>query len=652
MSQQLDALRHIAGKVDQLLEALNHSGSSAGHGSSGHGSAGHGSSGHGSTGHGSSTQLPAMGGAGLDRAMLGRLQQLVATTDPGALLEVAVDAALEAAGGERAFVMLLEDGNKLRWKTGRGADQTVISAADHAGVRQLIKQVLTEGRATGVGDLARQGLGWLKGALCAPLKLGRRLDGVDRVSGAIYVDSATRRLGQSELERLDAVATHVSVSLETAHILARSEAGRAQILRLKDNLTRVYEVGRSLSSTLILEDLLVLVVDHVVEISRAQRGYIMLLEPGPQGGEPQLTFKVGRDARKRTLPPEHFTFSTTITQRAMGERRSVVLTTMPEQDLSKSIVQLELQSVMCVPLKEKEGVIGLVYVDSQQSNKEFDASDLEVVESLCGQAAVAIVNAKLYHEAGERERLSHELEIASRLQREMLPTSIPPVNGLELFGLLLPAAEVGGDYYDFIPHDGTKDSVTIAIGDVSGKGVGAGLVMAMARSALRALVHHHGAPTNPLAIVQTLNVVLVRGIPPSMFMTLNVLVWDAAARVLRFTPCGHEHLLVYRAATGEVESIKAGGVAAGVLEAASKMLKEFELRLAPGDQVLLYTDGVTEAMDPAHTQFTLARTLGMVKELGARPPRELCETILAALESHRGAAPRHDDITLVALRAT
>ena len=644
MSQQLDALRHIAGKVDQLLEALNSS-------SSGHGSSGHGSSGHGSTGHGSSTHLPAVGAAGLDRAMLGRLQQLVATTDPPALLEVAVDAALEAAGGERAFVMLLEEGNKLRFKTGRGVDQTALGGGDHAGVRQLIKQVLQEGRATGVGDLARQGLSWLKGAICAPLKLGRRLDGVERVAGAIYVDSASRRLGQPELERLDAVAAHLSVSLETAQILARSEAGRAQILRLKDNLTRLYDVGRSLSSTLILQDLLVLVVDHVVEISRAQRGYIMLLERNGQP-EAQLAFKVGRDARRRTLPPEHFTVSTTITQRAMGERRSVVLTTMPEQDLSKSIVQLELQSVMCVPLKEKEDVIGLVYVDSQQSNKEFDASDLEVVESLCGQAAVAIVNAKLYHEAGERERLAHELEIASRLQREMLPTSIPRVRGLELFGLLLPAAEVGGDYYDFIPHDGTEESVTIAIGDVSGKGVGAGLVMAMARSALRSLVHHHGAPTNPLPIVRSLNVMLCRGIPPNMFMTLNVLVWDAAARVLRYTPCGHEHLLVWRAATGEVESIKAGGVAAGVLEVASKMLSEHELALAPGDQVLLYTDGVTEAMDVARQQFSMGRLVDMVREHGARPPRELCETILAALEEHRGGARRHDDITLVGLRAT
>jgi sigma-B regulation protein RsbU (phosphoserine phosphatase) len=529
-------------------------------------------------------------------------------------------------------------------------DQAALGGADHAGVRALIKQVLQDGRGTGVGDLAGQGLGWLKGALCAPLKLGRRLDGNERVAGAIYVDSARRRLAQPELERLEAVAAYASVSLETASLLARSEEARAQILRLKDNVTRLYDVGRSLSSTLILQDLLVLVVDHVVEISRAQRGYIMLLE-GTGAGR-HLDFKAGRDARKRNLASEHFGFSTTITQRALAERRSVVMTTMPEQDLSKSIVQMELQSVMCVPLKEKEEVIGLVYVDSQQSNKEFDASDLEVVESLCGQAAVAIVNAKLYHEAGEKQRLAHELDIAAQLQRDMLPKTIPEVRGLELHGLLVPATEVGGDYYDFIPHDKTKESLTVAIGDVSGKGVGAGLVMAMARSALRSLIQHHGAPQGPLQIVRSLNVTLCRGIPPNMFMTLNVLVWDAAAQTLRYTPCGHEHLLVYRGVPRTVEVIKAGGVAAGVLEQASNMLKEHELSLMPGDQLLLYTDGVTEAMDLVHAQFGRERLVEMVAEHGHRSPQELCETILAALEEHRGAADRHDDITLVALRAT
>lgn len=644
MSQQVDALRHIASKVDQLLEALNQA-SSTGHGSTGHGSTGHGSTGHGSSAQLAAVQLPT---SGLDRALLGRLYQLAITTDPAQVLELALEAALESVGAERGFLMLLEEGNKLRMKTARGVDQAALGNADHAPIRNLIRQVLQDGRATGVGDPPRQGLPWLKGALCVPLKLGRRLDGVERVAGAIYVDSALRALGQAELERLDAVAAHAAASLETAHILARTEAARSQVLRLKDNLTRLYDVGRSLGSTLVLQDLLVLVVDHVVEISRAQRGFVMLLEP--HEGATRLAYKVGRDARKRTLPAEQYTFSSTITQRALEERRAVVLTTMPEQDLSKSIVQLELQSVMCVPLKEKEEVIGLVYVDSQQSNREFDASDLEVVEGLSGQAAVAIVNAKLYHQAGERQRLSHELEIASRLQREMLPKSIPRARGLELFGLLVPAAEVGGDYYDFIPHDGTDESLTVAVGDVSGKGVGAGLVMAMAKSALRSLVQFHGAPRSPLPIVRSLNVMLCRGIPPNMFMTLNVLVWDGAARKLRYTPCGHEHLLVYRADGKTVQAIRAGGVACGVLEQASEMMRENELALGPGDQVLLYTDGVTEAMDPDKRQFGLDRTLELLRVHGHRPARELCETLLAALEAHRGKADRHDDITLVALR--
>lgn len=624
--QSLDALRHVSSQVDRLIEAITSNGHRLGGG-------------------------PAVGGGGAsspaDAVVVQHFLHLASILQPQELFGAMVNSALAVTGAERGFLMMAE-GSKLRFKGGVGIDQSTIASPQFGPVRQLIMQVLQAGQAR---RLAPQESGG-RHVLCAPLKFGKRLDGNERVGGAVYVDASPgAAIADAQLQLLDQLAGQAAIALENAQIFQKGDQDRGQILRLKDNITKLYNVGQSLASTLILEDLLVLIVDHVVEISRAQRGFIMLLEGG--GGEAEakrLSFKVGRDARKRSLNEEHFKVSMTLAKRAIDQKKSQIMKEAIGADLSVSMVQMELQSIMCVPLTEKEDVIGIVYVDSQQSNKEFDESDLEIVESLCGQASVAIVNAKLYLEAGERERLSHELNIASRIQMDLLPKEIPQVAGLDMHGLLIPALEVGGDYYDFIPHEGSEDTVTIAIGDVSGKGVGAGLVMAMARSALRSLVQHEGVPSSPLPILRSLNVMLCRDIPRGMFMTLNILLWDAATRRLKYAAAGHEHLVIYRAATGAVEKIKAGGVAGGVLKQASAMYKEETLQLAPGDQVLLYTDGVTEAMDLLHQEFGLDTVVDLVKQHGGEDPHSLCQRLLDAIIEFRGEADPHDDITLVALK--
>ncbi|MCO5170245.1 MAG: SpoIIE family protein phosphatase [Planctomycetes bacterium] len=630
----IDSIRFIAQKVDLLIEALN------GQGAASAGAAG------------------APAGGGLERALLPHLSRIAATLDTNRLFPTIIDGVVAVTGAERALLLLLEEGTKLRFKNGHRIEPQTLAGPEFEASRRVIKQVLQDGRPVclSAAELARYGMSDLHGVLCAPVRAGRRTEGTERVVGALYADCSlpSRALGAPHLEALVQLAEHAGVALENAQMVARAAQeqqqrtqGDQQVLRLKDNIAKLYEVGQSLSSTLILEELLVKVVDHVVEISRAQRGFVMLLE----GAQKNLVYKVGRDARQRTIPESQFAYSSTVAKRTIDEKKPVVMTEMVSGDLSVSMVQMELQSIMCVPLKEKEAVFGLVYVDSKQSNHEFEQADLEIVESLCGQASVAIVNAKLYKEAGERERLAHELNIASRLQTELLPKQIPPVVGLEMHGFLTPALEVGGDYYDFIPHDGTSGSVTIAIGDVSGKGVGAGIVMAMARSALRSLIQHQGVPTSTLPIMQSLNVMLCRDIPKQMFLTLNLLLWDAETRTVHYTPAGHEHLLIFRGRTGEVEKIRAGGVALGVLEQASKLMKEHVLQLEPGDQVLLYTDGVTEAMDILHEQFGLDNLVDLVRRHGRGTPQALIDTVVQAVVDFRGAADPHDDITLVAFRA-
>ncbi|MCA8926328.1 MAG: SpoIIE family protein phosphatase [Planctomycetes bacterium] len=637
--QSLTSLRQIAGKVDALIETLT-SGGQNGPAPDAPANA-----------TPQTVSLGATPGAG---AVLEALHPVLLATTPGEVFDRTVEAVAVALGCERAILMLLEEGNKLRFKAGRGIDQQALGGAEFGRSRDLIKRVLQEGAATSIGAAELAGTG-LAGVACAPIMVvneGRRA-----IGGALYVDSTRAPIGDPELKTLAVLVDAAAARLQNMRSLASAEESTSRFFgatqkveRLRTNISRLYDVGRSINSTLILDELLVVIVDHVLEVSRAQRGCLLLFEG--RGDERRLVYKVGRNARHEFISEAEFAYSTTVVEQTVADKQSTIMTdTVGEADLSLSMVQMELKSIMCAPLKEQDRVMGVVYVDSQQSNHEFDPSDQDIVESLCGQASVAITNARLYARAKERERIRHELNIAARLQRDLLPNVIPRVKGLDMFGALTPALEIGGDYYDFIPHEGTQDSLTIAIGDVSGKGVGAGLVMAMARSGLRSLIEHKGVPSSPLPIVKSLNVMLCRGTPPNMFMTFNVLIWDGNTNTLRYAPAGHEHLLVFRQASGEVEVLRAGGVAGGVLEEASELLVEHELRLDAGDHVVLYTDGVTECMNQDQQGFGLQATVDLVRAHGASSPKELCGLIEQALHAHRGRARMHDDITLVSLKA-
>jgi serine phosphatase RsbU (regulator of sigma subunit) len=640
VDQQTQYLKQIAQKVDDLLSRL----ASAPPPGSGAGASN--------------------GNGGDSNAALGtHVIKLASILDPQELLTAIMDSVIALTGAQRGFLMMIEENNKLRFKIGRNVDQQSLSGQEFGASRTVIKQVITGGEpvlwdsSSGSGDpSSSMKLMGLKSVACVPLKMGMRTEGKARVGGVIYVDSTgvQSALTQREMKVLAQLADQAAVAIENAQIFQNSERERSQISRLKENIAKLYEVGRQIGSTLVLDDLLVMIVDNVVSLAQAQRGFVMLIDEEKDGTK-QVNFKVGRDSRQRTLAEEHFAFSTTIARKTIDEKKSQMLTSAlggEGESASVSMVEMKLQSIMCVPLIEKDKVVGLVYVDSQQETKEFGQSDVEVIESLCGQAAVAVTNAKLYGAAKDKERIAHELHLGAKIQSDLLPKQIPQVDNLEIYGFMKPAKEVGGDYYDFIPHEGTKRSITVCIGDVSGKGVGAGLVMAMARSALRSLVQRDKVPKSTLPLVQGLNNHLCGDIPRGMFMTVNVLNWDADAKKLRYTPAGHEHILIYRVATKTVERIKAGGVACGVLKQSSAMMKEKELDLKPGDQVVLYTDGVTEAMDKNHKEFELRRLELLVKKEGHRGAKDLCDVVYNAIEEFRGEAEVHDDITLVALKAT
>jgi len=312
------------------------------------------------------------------------------------------------------------------------------------------------------------------------------------------------------------------------------------------------------------------------------------------------------------------------------------------------------RSMLCQPLANVEGKrIGVLQILNKRGGP-FDERDVKLLEALDSQTAIAIENSQLVHalrasqaaEAAllaERERQASELAIARSIQMGLLPRELHRRSDYRAAALIEPAREVGGDLYDLFELD--EDRIGLVIGDVSGKGVPAALFMAITRTLLRALALQLSKPSDLLA---TLNSRLAEENPSTMFVTLFYGIFDRRDRVLRFASGGHNPPFLARA-DGEVLVFpRVKGIALGVLEAAA--YEEGRIELFPGDQLLLYTDGLTEAMNRANDLFGDERALSAFAERADQEPEELLRGLRHEVAAHVRGADASDDLTLLALQ--
>ncbi len=408
------------------------------------------------------------------------------------------------------------------------------------------------------------------------------------------------------------------------------------------NLLILQEINKALNSETDLARLLELIMDTAIHLCDAERGFLVLVT------DDKLEFVVARNIEYEVVKSPEFKISNSVIRKVVKSGQPL-LTSNAKVDLKsiQSVVSLDVRSILCVPFRVKSRTLGTLYLDSRAMTAGFEEPHKELLQAFSDQAAIAIENARLLKEAKDKESILSELRVASRIQLALLPKRDPVIPGIEVSGRMKTAKEVGGDYYDYIPSRAQGDFF-VAIGDVSGKGVPAGLIMVMARSILRSLAS--GRDVDPKLVAVEANRLLKQDLKPGLFMSLLLARCDARRRVLRLAGCGHERPLVYRAATRAVEKIELGGLVLGVVADNSKQVAEAELHLASGDHVLLYTDGVTEAMDPEQRIYGLDRLSGILAAHGHRSPAELLDAIEQDINRHVGGAEPHDDVTLIALR--
>jgi len=292
---------------------------------------------------------------------------------------------------------------------------------------------------------------------------------------------------------------------------------------------------------------------------------------------------------------------------------------------------------------QRLGVLAVARCGGEPFGQEHASTMRAIVE----QSAFSLWDAILHQEAAEKKQIEKDLVTANEVQRILLPTESPDLPGFEIAGMNVPARHLSGDYFDFIPLDDFRCGIVIA--DVSGKGVPAALIMAMCRGALRQIAPDRESPAEAL---RRLNAQLYPDIKEDMFISMAYAIIDRRDTNVRLARAGHDAPVVFRAATGNVETVKPPGMAVGIDSgvAFNKSTLDFSLPLAAGDCLVLYTDGVTEALNRAGDEFGVE---AMKRAIQASAPEGAAAVVRRVAEEVRafvGDYSQHDDITLIAIK--
>ncbi len=302
---------------------------------------------------------------------------------------------------------------------------------------------------------------------------------------------------------------------------------------------------------------------------------------------------------------------------------------------------------LLLPLAVKDRLLGFIALGEKQSEEPYSASDLRLLQGVAMQTALGLENSQLTatvaRETAARARLDREIEIAREVQEGLFPQRWPSVPGLRYAGHCRPALGVGGDYYDFLELEG---GLGFAIGDVSGKGIPAALLMACLQASLRAQAL--SGPADLGRLMSRLNTLLYETSPANRYATLFFAHYDPGQRLLSYVNAGHNEPAVLRG-DGSVERLRVGGPVVGLLPATS--FDQASITLQPGDVVLGYTDGVSEAMNAADEEWGEERMIAVGRECAGLAPESVIQRLLAAADSFVAGAPQHDDMTLLVIQA-
>jgi len=400
---------------------------------------------------------------------------------------------------------------------------------------------------------------------------------------------------------------------------------------------------RALTSIIDYDKLVDLLVSRVCETMRISRGALLLNSPRDPGTLRIVSVRGVSGMRE-------LTFSASGPLAIELVRRGEPVSIEEVERLYKwgAISQEEMEKVIrfdaefFVPIFSKGKLMGILLLGPKVSGAAYSHEDSVLLSALADQAAITIENIRLYSERAEQDRIRRELENARRIQMGILPDEDPQSDVIEISSFFKPAAEVGGDYYDFVRF--SRDRIGIAIGDVSGHGLDAGLLVSMAKSCLFTTTRQSQKISD---VMEAMNEMVCQ-VKVRLFMTFAFSMIDAQKHLLSISSAGHPFPYHLSAATGELTTVEEGMYPLGVRRDISYPIYEF--RLGPGDLLIYFSDGIIEAVDERGEQLGFERFEQIIKRSAGGHARSVRDRILSEFDAFRGGAPIVDDVTLIVVR--
>ncbi len=501
---------------------------------------------------------------------------------------------------------------------------------------RIVREEGPEGPQFSIVDLQSRHGTWVNGGRIDrhPLRSKDRIRLGERGVELLYVDEGD---GASVLTGLLEGAGIERSVRRLASVLPEETSAHSELEKISCLLDFHYYFGREFSAEKTFQHIL----RSALTISGAERGFIMRKERG------EFAFAVGLDGAGNSLGQSDFHTSGSVVERAARGGQAVFMTQGIHGDLagSESIVAMNLRAVACLPLEamspesEAPAVMGILYLDSRKPMHSLSGLDEKLLTRLAGEAGHVLEKLEMVVTLAERRRIEQELAVAEETQRTLLPHSLPQSKPFRIRAFSRPTRHLGGDFYDFISAPGGL--LTGVLGDVSGKGIPAALLSSLT---LGALNMEFRTSAEAGKVVSAVGRFLCEKTPPHRFVTLFLFQLGADGKG-HFISAGHNPAYVYRAAGGNVEELPSGGMPLGMFPFAA--YEPAALELSPGDILVVYSDGLTDAENRAQEEFGEERLLALIRSEARRGIEAMEMTLLSELDRFTEDASQTDDITFL-----
>ena len=443
-------------------------------------------------------------------------------------------------------------------------------------------------------------------------------------------------MGKGEMEKQD-------IEQKVLHLQDENRRLNGEILRLQravEELGILNEIAMAINSTLALDKILDLIAQRCVHHLQGEQGAVLLLEESKTEKPFQTICRFGDNSHQR-LP---FRLDDQLSGWMLKNRSPLLINDLraDRRFTTGSGDLFPVHSLLCAPMVRKGKMTGLLAVFNKKTTGGFSADDERLLAIIASESAQVIENARLAEKEKALLHVQEELRLAYEIQTNLLPKEAPRLPGYDIAGRSIPAKEVGGDYFDFMTVDDQK--LAFCLGDVSGKGLPAALLMANLQAAVRGQTM---AGISLSSCLERANALLFHNTSPEKFATLFFGCLDAANHVLHYCNAGHNHPFLI-GSENKPKRLSAGGLALGCFE--SFPFLENQVALKPGDQLVVFSDGISEAVNNAEEEFGEARISELAAANRDASAAGLIEKIMRSVDTHAGGRSQMDDMTMVVVK--